>query len=494
MADGLFGGGGAAFGVYPQMGGRRRMQDPQGSADVPLQALIGRLAGLLGATAEVGNIVRSPQPMEMFGDVNYDPQTQLPYDTKYFNQRLPLQPTSRAGELAREAGSFVPLNPMPAVRAGQGLLRMAGQEITDVMSGLPARSALGYITPKPMQLDVYQGTPHRFPPTERNPLGEFDASKIGTGEGAQAYGYGIYMAENPNVGKRYQYQLAPERNATDLNTKVGYIKIGDKPINPDNYDIDIRQELVDAAKSGKKEFLDFANQRKARWEELSKDDSYKYKSTAQDRVNEYNKLIQDTKDLGVTYTGSGNLYKADLPDEMIPTMLDWDKPLSEQSKEVQNILYPYQKEIGTSFGTGEQILREIAFDRRMKGLDDSPSAVAKQLQEMGVAGVKYLDEASRGTNYRGDSALFYAATDFKSNNYSLTNALEEMKKAYKNTSEQELRNALDAVYTPKTSNFVVFPGEEQNLKILERNSEKLLQPQSLEYTDPFGNTIGESIR
>lgn len=150
MADGLFGGGGAAFGVYPQMGGRRRMQDSQGSADVPLQALIGRLAGLLGAPAEVGNIVRSPQPMEMFGDVNYDPQTQLPYDTKYFNQRLPLQPTSRAGELAREAGSFVPLNPMPAVRAGQGLLRIAGQEITDVMSGLPARSALGAITPQPM--------------------------------------------------------------------------------------------------------------------------------------------------------------------------------------------------------------------------------------------------------------------------------------------------------------------------------------------------------
>ena len=47
-----------------------------------------------------------------------------------------------------------------------------------------------------------------------------------------------------------------------------------------------------------------------------------------------------------------------------------------------------------------------------------------------------------------------------------------MKKAYKNASEQELRDALDAVYTPKTSNFVVFPGQEQNIKILERNAEK----------------------
>lgn len=143
---------------------------------------------------------------------------------------------------------------MPAVRAGQGVLRMAGQEITDVMSGLPARSALGYITPKPMQLDVYHGTPHTLPPTERNPLGEFDASKIGTGEGAQAYGYGIYTAEARKTGERYRSQLAPERNASDLNTKMRFVQVGEKPINPDTFDVDVSQELIDAAKSGKKNF------------------------------------------------------------------------------------------------------------------------------------------------------------------------------------------------------------------------------------------------
>ena len=55
-----------------------------------------------------------------------------------------------------------------------------------------------------LPLDVYHGTPHRLPPTPRNPLGEFDASKIGTGEGAQSYGHGIYTAENPNVAKTYK--------------------------------------------------------------------------------------------------------------------------------------------------------------------------------------------------------------------------------------------------------------------------------------------------
>jgi hypothetical protein len=128
------------------------------------------------------------------------------------------------------------------------------------------------------------------------------------------------------------------------------------------------------------------------------------------------------------------LYKADLPDEKIAKMLDFDKHLSEQSLEIQKILLPYQKEIGTSFGTGGQVLKEIAFDRRMKGLDDSPAAVAQQLRNMGIPGVTYKD--------------------------------------------------LD------TRNFVTFPGEEKSMTILERNG----QVASPMYTDPFTNTIGDTTR
>ena len=104
-------------------------------------------------------------------------------------------------------------------------------------------------------LDVYHGTPHTMPPTPKNPLGEFDPTKIGSGEGAQAYGYGHYVAEAPAVSKQYQTMLAPEKNVSSLNDKANFVKIGDKSINPDTFDIDISQELIDAAKSGKNEFL-----------------------------------------------------------------------------------------------------------------------------------------------------------------------------------------------------------------------------------------------
>ena len=47
MATGMFSGG-AAFGVFPQMQPRRRFQDPEASANVPLDVTRGRFAGLLG--------------------------------------------------------------------------------------------------------------------------------------------------------------------------------------------------------------------------------------------------------------------------------------------------------------------------------------------------------------------------------------------------------------------------------------------------------------
>jgi hypothetical protein len=45
----------------------------------------------------------------------------------------------------------------------------------------------------PDAITTYHGSPHDFD--------EFDMSKIGTGEGAQAYGHGLYFAENENVAK-----------------------------------------------------------------------------------------------------------------------------------------------------------------------------------------------------------------------------------------------------------------------------------------------------
>ena len=108
----------ASFGIFPQMKPRRRFQDPIGAANVPLDVTRGRVAGLAGLLPDVLNFMgRSPMPTEQFGETQYEPAQQLPYGSEYFLQNLPLKPTSRIGEVAGQAGAFVPLNPMPAARA-----------------------------------------------------------------------------------------------------------------------------------------------------------------------------------------------------------------------------------------------------------------------------------------------------------------------------------------------------------------------------------------
>jgi hypothetical protein len=188
------------------------------------------------------------------------------------------------------------------------------------------------------EIDVYHGSPHRFPPTENNPLGEFDASKIGTGEGAQAYGHGTYFAESPNVAKSYAIMDSPFAVAGlkgPAATVAALAKI-DGQGNP-------------------VKFLE---------------DNY------ESQVKKFGK--QDV-DAAIASLKRGNLYTADLPDEMVDRMLDYDLPIDQQN--------PY-------------VL--AALDRA--GINTQSTALAgpmaqgqeKHLAKFGIPGIKYLDEGSRG--------------------------------------------------------------------------------------------------
>jgi hypothetical protein len=53
-------------------------------------------------------------------------------------------------------------------------------------------------------ITAYHGTPHDFE--------QFDTSKIGTGEGTQLYGHGLYFAEHEPVAKWYRDQLSHTNN------------------------------------------------------------------------------------------------------------------------------------------------------------------------------------------------------------------------------------------------------------------------------------------
>lgn len=66
----------------------------------------------------------------------------------------------------------------------------------EVDEGGLARFRRGSLVRVQSPLRAYHGSPHKFD--------EFDMGKIGTGEGAQVYGHGLYFAENPDVAKSYK--------------------------------------------------------------------------------------------------------------------------------------------------------------------------------------------------------------------------------------------------------------------------------------------------
>ena len=328
-------------------------------------------------------------------------------------------------------------NPAAAGRAlVQGVKDAAGQAVSSPFNMGRAVGANVNLNPRklaamlesPMvrEMTVYHGTPHQFPATEANPLGEFDASKIGTGEGAQAYGHGIYVAENPDVAKGYRVGLTRADRVGPF--RAGLAKIGDMPAKELGQDVWEVADVLASQNIGIDKYI--ANLQK-KFEENKNESSQK---VIQELIEQAKKVEPQFREKNVWWDEPGALYTVDLPDEHIERMLDWDKPLSDQSETIQNLA----RKVGTGKSAGPTKAKLKAF---VEGKENPDAGVvargedlyralsdyggqsvegSRALQAVGIPGIKYLDAGSRGQGGSG------------------------------------------------TRNFVIFPGEEKNLKILER--------------------------
>jgi hypothetical protein len=310
-----------------------------------------------------------------------------------------------------------------------------------------------------LPLDVYHGTPHTLPPTPRNPLGEFDASKIGTGEGAQAYGHGIYTAEARPVAEEYAKNLAnaDRFNQGRLTAHANAKRLAELTGSPEYAADDIRFVLESNPDHEQKKLLT---------ETLNFLESGDYKKPLENK---------------------GNLYKVNLPDEMIAKMLDWDKPLSQQP-EIMNILEKnYRPDYLKMFKNrpGSDFYKAISGN---EGMEDLKVLGSSELKNIGIPGIKYLDEKSRNP---GITSMTQAQLDTR---------IDILKKDIDSGlgNQDRMKQILSALEAERAShqnltrNFVTFPGEEQNLRILERNNQRaneLDYPSNPMYTDPLGYSI-----
>ena len=273
----------------------------------------------------------------------------------------------RENNISYKAGEFLgPIAAMGVPKAVSAAGDAIGGAIGDLASHQGPAAQFGMVG--------YHGTPHRFAPTKRNPLGEFDLRKIGTGEGAQAYGHGIYIAENPGVAGGYRRDLS---NTLDV--------IGDA------------SPLEKRAAQMALTFGDNTPEGAIKW--LGKFEGKGANHVATAMTPELVQSVKSKFENG-TFKSGGSLYHVDLPDEHIANMLDWDKPLSEQAPSVQEAF----KRLGMDESifphwTGQQAyegeVRALSeFDGMSKG--DARKRYSEQLNALGIPGIKYLDAGSRG--------------------------------------------------------------------------------------------------
>lgn len=287
----------------------------------------------------------------------------------------------------------------PAKRAGKG---MFGRLLKDQSGAIRA----------------WHGSPHDFD--------KFSLGKIGTGEGNQAYGRGLYFAENKAVAQDYQTQLSG-----------GVLKRADGSL-IDPSSLEDRNQAI-AAK-----FLAEHKDPAAAMRAMS--DYY----VGPHQQRQLGKALDDMLAQGVMPAGSGRLYEVNInakPDEL----LDWDAPEWRQPEAVKRLLKDkagYRSEqlqapmprinetktgkftalnvwgepIGTFAEKAKAEAKSLAAHHRQHGgmlayqklggnsiyshLDTGEASRA--LREAGVPGLRYLDQGSRGA---GDGTRNYVVFD-----------------------------------------------------------------------------------
>jgi hypothetical protein len=138
---------------------------------------------------------------------------------------------------------------------------------------------------------AYHGSPHKFD--------RFDMSKIGTGEGAQAYGHGLYFAESEPIAKSYRDTLSSAKAVNDL----------------PGYSQGAAQLIRNKGDIGEQMFRQH------------------YADLGPEKVEQ---AIAEAK-AAIANAPTGHMYEVNIktrPEQL----LNWDKPLREQSGHVREVL------------------------------------------------------------------------------------------------------------------------------------------------------------
>jgi hypothetical protein len=405
----------------------------RGWLDATEKALPGTFQNLVRDSE--GDIVESLSQVQAAyenGKINADEETKLPPSfinyiknmmrtlAEVMRRAVALRGAFKDGALPAEYETFladsVGLNQQ--ARVDTASQRVAGDVLADtdgkvVFSRAQAQSNAGEIRasnatitgPANYSIAAHHGTPHK--------VDRFSTAKIGTGEGAQAYGWGLYFAEEKKVATGYRDALS----GVKLLDAKGEVLVG-LTSNP------VTQKILKEAqyfwKNGETTLPSIISEitQKKRQAEVWASSGSNVQSNTEfvSGSEEAIRLLQG----GSSAKVDGNLYTVDLDVEP-EDLLDWDKPFSEQSPKVQAALKAVQSDHplwkntisgkngkpvgGAIYKTLTATWPDAEFSR--DGIDPKKKA-SEALLAGGIPGIRYLDGGSRSD---GEGTYNYVAFD-----------------------------------------------------------------------------------
>jgi len=252
---------------------------------------------------------------------------------------------------------------------------------------------------------AYHGSPHNFD--------RFDASKIGTGEGAQAYGHGLYFAGAEDVARTYR-DISPAVPSDEAAKAIQ--EMHRRAVQLELEASRIRDAMEQAAAE--------RGTLSPGWGTI-RDVPQDVQQSLGPRLKEIGaqlsalRMEQQRARDGLR----GHMYEVELG---VPegTLMDWDAPLSSQPQNFMQVLRAYDAvpELPSSVPwepVGEQAYRRLVDRISMSGparkgqMPPARAAVAAAdaLRSGGVLGMRYLDAGSRSAGQGTHNYVMFPGTE-----------------------------------------------------------------------------------
>jgi hypothetical protein len=347
-----------------------------------------------------------------------------------------LQTLGVAGDVLQAGGAFVP----PLAIAGTMLKAPRAARVADAAMDAADAAKIDPNQATGAAMDAAQAryfeTGKFEPPTADNPVSivppkpdepgiiafhgsgadfdEFRLEMIGTGEGAQAYGYGLYFTDSEDIARFYKdavggsgYKKLDYNADADASQSITDVNFKDVD-GYRSYPIDKAQDLIKSALKTQR-FNVEPDEKALNIFEMTfeRDGALQIDMRDGTSVSFLKNLDGDELTVTPLKKAEGKMYKVGLapkPDEL----LDYDAPFSAQSKDVQEKLLKagYEVDPNTS-GSGGMILdaimsnvgREKAHLALGGKRTDARQIASQRMAEAGIPGIRYATNDTRSKQF-----------------------------------------------------------------------------------------------